>query len=235
MNPLFKVERARNDELIPQGLTKKIERRMKYIQGGISRIEKASGLRYPEYYVEPTLPLSSTRSDLGELGIIYSRTIPMNMSKGLRIQVEFSGPLVAFALKSTIEAVVAHEFMHYVELVRRFTRLDISSDEISTSLFESIYSDKDRLFDSKLLLNDKALLRLVNKRFPNGFVDEQLNLKTVKMWIQKKLPQVTVHPESNVVRIPVVTILGTKFDPSVTKRLDEIYGKPSGISQGRRS
>lgn len=225
MNPLVKIDHAEAVSAIPLVTVKKIRNRMKYVLGGIARVEKASSLNYPDYYVEPVLPLSSSRSDIGNIGILYSRTIPVRKNEGIRIQIELSAPLVAYGIKSTIEAVLAHEFLHYVELVRKFSRLDVASEEISASLFESAYSDKDRLFNAKLLFRDTTLLRLVEKRFSNGFTDNRLDLKTVKMWIQKKLPQVAIPPESNVVRIPISLLLSTKFDPNLSRRLNELEGE----------
>ena len=62
----------------------------------------------------------------------------------------------------------------------------------------------------------------MDKRFPSGFIDNKLDLQTLKMWVQKKLPQTSLPPEANTVRIPVSIIMATKFDPDLRKRLDEI-------------
>jgi hypothetical protein len=154
--------------------------------------------------------------------VIYARVIPEEGPAGLLISVELSAPLVAFGLKGTIQAVLAHEFMHYVELVRKFTTLDILSDETVGTLHETIYSDYERLYEPKWLFQDRGLVRLINSRFLDGLVDDRLNNNTLRKWVKKDLPSVTLSPDANVVRIPIASILRTNFDPLLKNRLEEL-------------
>ena len=41
-------------------------------------------------------------------------------------------------------------------------------------------------------------------------------------WIEKKMPQRTIRPEQNIVRIPISTIMNSKFDPKVLSKLDKL-------------
>jgi hypothetical protein len=201
---------------------KKIKTRVKYVNDGISRIEKASGITYPPYNIRPMILFSESEVELGQRGVIYARVIPEEGPAGLLISVELSAPLVAFGLKGTIQAVLAHEFMHYVELVRKFTTLDILSDETVGTLHETIYSDYERLYEPKWLFQDRGLVRLINSRFLDGLVDDRLNNNTLRKWVKKDLPSVTLSPDANVVRIPIASILRTNFDPLLKNKLEEL-------------
>lgn len=222
MDPLIKLEEAERFGKLPSSLLDKIKRRMKYLNESIAKIESASGLKYPSYYIDPILPLSSSQVEKGQIGVIYARTIPVEGVLGLEILIQISAPLVAFGLKTTIRAVLAHEFLHYIEFMRRFSKLDIVSDSISTSLFESLYSDYERLFEPNLIFNDKRLVNLVKKKFSNGLEDKRLNEKTLKEWIERGLPTVNLSPNDNIIRLPVSSILKMKIDPTLKLRLKEL-------------
>jgi hypothetical protein len=219
---MFSLETPENMDTLPKSIVKKIKTRVKYVNDGISRIEKASGITYPPYNIRPMILLSESEVELGQRGVIYARVIPEEGPAGLLISVELSAPLVAFGLKGTIQAVLAHEFMHYVELVRKFTTLDILSDETVGTLHETIYSDYERLYEPKWLFQDRGLVRLINNRFLDGLVDDRLNNNTLRKWVKKDLPSVTLPPDANVVRIPIASILRTNFDPLLKNKLEEL-------------
>ncbi len=225
MDPLIKLEEVEKSGELPLSILNKIKRRTKYLYEGIAKIEQASGLKYPNYYIEPKLPLSSSQVEKGQIGVLYARTIPTEGILGLEILVQLSAPLVAFGLKTTIQAVLAHEFLHYIEFMKRFSKLDIVSDSLSTSLFEALYSDYERLFDPKLIFKDKRLVNLINKKFSNGLEDKRLNEKTLKEWIEKGLPTLNLSPNDNVIRLPVSSILKMKIDPSLKLKLEELERK----------
>jgi|TARA_B100000315_G_scaffold138603_1_gene127685 hypothetical protein len=219
---MLNLNAPENIDALPRSIVKKIKARVKYVKDGISRIEKASGITYPPYNIRPMILLSESEVELGQRGVIYARVIPEEGPAGLLISIELSAPLVAFGLKGTIHAVLAHEFMHYVELVRKFTTLDILSDETVGTLHETIYSDYERLYEPKWLFQDRGLIRLLNSRFLDGLVDDRLNKNTLKKWVQKDLPSKILPPDANVVRIPIASILRTNFDPLLKNRLEEL-------------
>ncbi|MCP8307988.1 MAG: hypothetical protein H3Z52_04955 [archaeon] len=222
---MLKLEEAERSGKLPSSILNKIRKKMKYVEDGIAKIELASGLKYPPYYIEPTLPLSSSQVETGQIGVLYARTIPVEGILGLEILVQLSAPLIAFGLKTTIRAVLAHEFLHYIELVRHFSKLDIVSDSLSTSLFEALYSDYERLFEPKLIFNNNRLVNLVNKKFSNGLNDKGLHERTLKEWIEKGLPTVTLSPNNNVIRLPVSSILKMKIDSLLKLKLEELERK----------
>ena len=219
---MLNLDAPENIDTLPRSIVKKIKSRVKYVKDGISRIEKASGITYPPYNIRPMILLSESAVELGQRGVIYARVIPEEGPAGLLISIELSAPLVAFGLKGTIHAVLAHEFMHYVELVRKFTTLDILSDETVGTLHETIYSDYERLYEPKWLFQDRGLIRLLNSRFLDGLVDDRLNKNTLKKWVHKDLPSKILPPDANVVRIPIASILRTNFDPLLKNRLEEL-------------
>jgi hypothetical protein len=222
LNPLALVERFALEGKLPKGIANKVRTRAKYLIGAVRRVERASQLKYPSYYIEPTLPLAESSVEFGSTGVLYSRVIPASTEAGLSIIVQFTAPLIAFGAKGTIEAVAAHEFSHYVDLVRKLSRMTMISDERATSLFESAYADAGRLLDPKLIFNDSALVRLIKRKFKDVLVDEALNKQVVKNWIEKGLPTRKVPPEDNVVRLNADAILSAKFDPEVMQKVKSI-------------
>lgn len=223
MDPLVLVERAASDGVISPALAKRVRGKSKTLEEAVRRVEKAAGLAYPPYYVEPSLPLATTSVEFGSAGALYARVIPADVEGRLAILVQFTAPLVLFGLRGTIEAVAAHEFTHYVDLVRRFSRMQVSSDERASTLFEAEYADEERVVDpADVFSTDKRLAALVKKKFPSGLVDEKLNEKVSKSWIDKGLPAKRVSPEENIVKVSVSAIASTSFDPMLIARISEL-------------
>lgn len=228
MNPLLKVQEAHKNGLLPDKIYHTITERFPVVVEGIDRIEKASGINFPIAYVESSIILSQSHSST-DLGILFARTTPVVTGEKLEIMIQITAPLVAFGLKGTIHAILAHEFLHYLELIRRISKMEILSDELSGNLFESIYSDATRLFDPRAVFDDKTLLLHITKKFPEGFRDYKLEDKVVKFWIDKNLPTTNITMDTNIVKIPTDILARTKIDPKLESKLDELAQKMSKL------
>ena len=204
-----------------------IVKRFPVVISGIDRIEKASGMNFPLPYVEPSVVI--TNSSSFDYGILFARTIPVISENHLEVVIQVTAPLVAYGLKGTIHAILAHEFLHYLELIRKVSKMGLVSDEISGNLFEGVYSDTQRLFDPRAVFDDKTLLLHITKKFPEGFKDYKLEDKVVKLWIEKKLPAINTTLDTNIVKIPAEVIANTKIEPSLTSKLDELELKASKL------
>ena len=157
MEPLHKVYEAFSANQLPKSEFDLINNRFSLVLEGIARIEKASGIRFPIAYVEPSVVLSSTSNSF-DFGILFARTIPIFSKNSVEIIIQISAPLIAYGLKGTIHAILAHEFLHYLELISRLSKMNIMSDELSGNLFENVYSDSTRLFEPQSVFDDKTLL-----------------------------------------------------------------------------
>ncbi len=228
MDPLVLLDQAVAQEKVPRALAKKVRTRMAYLQGAVQRVENASGLRYPPYYVEPALPMSRGGGDYGQVGIMYARVIPTTAAGSLIILVQFSAALVAFGTKATLEAVAAHEFTHYVDLVRKLSTTSVTSDEMATTLYEASYADTERTVAPKLLFTERSLVTLVNRKFKAELTDPALNKKVNESWLAKNLPVRWVGPEENVVRLGMGVVASAKFDPAVLSKVAELKEKMGG-------
>ncbi len=225
MDPLILLDQAVAQEKVPRAIAKRVRLHMKYVQGAVHRVEKASGLRYPPYYVEPTLPVSRTGGEYGQMGVLFARVVPTTLNGSVLILVQFTAALVAFGTKGTIEAVAAHEFTHYVDLVRKLSTTNVTSDEVATTLYEASFADAERIVPPKLLYSEKALVSLISRKFKNDLVDQALNKKVGVSWISKNLPIHWVGPEENRVRLPMGAVAGTRFDPAVLSKVAELKEK----------
>ncbi|OLE40464.1 MAG: hypothetical protein AUG16_04070 [Thaumarchaeota archaeon 13_1_20CM_2_39_20] len=229
MDPLRKVHEAHKNGLLPDKVHSLIVDRFGVTLAGIDRIEKASGINFPLAYIEPSIVTSRPNASSFDYGILFARTIPVISNNKLEIIIQITAPLVAFGLKGTIHAILAHEFLHYLELVRRISKMDIVSDEISSNLFESVYSDSTRLFEPRAVFNDKTLLLHITKKFPEGFRDYKLEDKVLKLWIQKKLPTINIALDTNIIKIPVDVLANTKIDPILLQKIERVEEKVSRL------
>lgn len=198
---------------------------MKYLTGAIERVERASGLAYPPYYIEPTLPVTRTGAELGQAGVLFARVIPAAPAGRLSIIVQFTAALVAFSPKGTLEAVAAHEFTHYVDLVRRLRKSNVISDERATTLFEAGYADTARTVPPSLVFGEKALVALVRRKFKDGLSDPSLNRKVEESWIAKNLPVRAVSMDENVVRLEMSSVVTASYDPALLEKISRIEAK----------
>jgi len=223
------VHEAHKNGLLPDKVHSLIVDRFGVTLAGIDRIEKASGINFPLAYIEPSIVTSHPNASSFDYGILFARTIPVISNNKLEIIIQITAPLVAFGLKGTIHAILAHEFLHYLELVRRISKMDIVSDEISSNLFESVYSDSTRLFEPRAVFNDKTLLLHITKKFPEGFRDYKLEDKVLKLWIQKKLPTINIALDTNIIKIPVDVLANTKIDPILLQKIERVEEKVSRL------
>ena len=228
MDPLQKVYDAYASNLLPKNVFDLINNRFSLVLEGISRIEKASGIRFPIAYVEPSLVLSSETNSF-DYGILFARTIPVFLNNSVEVINQFSSPLVAYGLKGTIHAILAHEFLHYLELISRISKMNIISDEISGNLFESVYSDNTKLFEPQSVFDDKTLLQHITKKFPSGFRDYKLEDKVLKFWIEKNLPTLKFTLDTNNVKLNAESIAKMKINSILLKNLEHIRIKNSKI------
>jgi hypothetical protein len=227
LNPLIKIKEAHQKGILPDKEFELIMNRFPLVVSGIDRIEKASGINYPVAYVDPSIILSSSSSY--DYGILFARTIPLIFQNKLQVVIQISAPLVAFGLKGTIHAILAHEFLHYLDLIKKVSKMELLSDEVSGNLFENVYADSTRLFEPRVVFNDKTLLLHITKKFPAGFKDYKLEDKSVKYWIKKNLPTTNITMDTNIIKLSTEAISKIKINPILLKKLKELEEKSSKI------
>ena len=231
MDPLVRFRDAHSKGLIPDDIYDLTLKRFPIVVAGINRIEKASGIQYPVAYVEPSLVLSSSNSNSYEYGILFARTIPVMFEEKFQVVIQITAPLIAYGLKSTIHAILAHEFLHFLELSRKISKMELISDEISGNLFENIYSDETRLFEPKAVFKDRVLLDHITKKFPAGFRDYKLEDKTIKFWADRDLPKSNISLDTNNVKLSVESLSKIKLDSKFISKIEQLEEKSSKINK----
>jgi hypothetical protein len=229
LDPLLRVHESYKNGLIPEKIHSLLVDRFEVTLSGIQRIEKASGINFPLAYVEPSVVISHPSPGSFDYGILFARTIPVVSNDKLNIIIQITAPLVAFGLKGTVHAILAHEFLHYLELLKRISKMDIVSDELSGNLFENTYSDSTKLFEPRAVFDDNTLLSHITKKFPEGFRDYKLEDKVMKLWIEKKLPSINMTMDTNIAKIPATIIANTTIDANLLQKLDQIELKASRL------
>ena len=225
MDPLVRFRDAHSKGVIPDDVFDLTVKRFPLIVEGINRIEKASGIQYPVAYVEPSLVISSPNPNSYEYGILFARTLPVLFDDQFQVVIQISAPLVAYGLKGTIHAILAHEFLHFLELIRKISQMDLLSDEVSGNLFENVYSDETRLFEPKAVFKDRTLLNHITKRFPAGFRDYKLEDKVTKFWSDKNLPTSNISLDSNTVKLSAESLSKIKISPAFITKIDQLQEK----------
>jgi hypothetical protein len=232
MNPLQKLSQSLENGVIPESTYELIQKRFHLVSDGIMRIEKASSIKYPTMYVEPSILISGSTNSL-DVGILYARTIPLIVHDSIHVVIQISAPLVAYGLKGTIHAILAHEFLHYLELVTRLSKTELLSDEISSNLFENVYSDNTRLLEPRSVFNDNTLISHITKKFPSGFHDYKLEDKVIKFWIEQKLPVSKISLDTNTVKLNATQLSNIKLDELLLQQLEIIKTKNSKLRKKR--
>ena len=227
MDPLIKVKEAHQKGILPDDVFNLIKKRFPLAVSGINRIENASGINYPIAYVDPSIVLSSSSSY--DYGILFARTIPLIFENQLQVVIQISSPLIAYGLKGTIHAILAHEFLHYLDLIRKVSKMELLSEEISGNLFENVYADSTRLFEPRAVFNDRTLLLHITKKFPAGFKDYKLEDKTIKFWIKKGLPTTNITMDTNIVKLSTEVLSKIKLDKNLLKKMTELEEKNSKL------
>jgi len=231
LDPLVRFRDAHSKGLIPDDIYDLTLKRFPLVVAGINRIEKASGIQYPVAYVEPSLVLSSSNSNSYEYGILFARTIPVMFEEKFQVVIQITAPLIAYGLKGTIHAILAHEFLHFLELVRKISKMELISDEISGNLFENVYSDETRLFEPKAVFKDRVLLDHITKKFPAGFRDYKLEDKTIKFWADRNLPKSNISLDTNNVKLSVESLSKIKLDPKFISKIEQLEEKSLKINK----
>ena len=231
MDPLVRFRDAHSKGLIPDDIYDLTVKRFPITIAGINRIEKASGIQYPVAYVEPSLVLSVSNSNSYEYGILFARTIPVMFEGKFQVVIQISAPLIAYGLRGTIHAILAHEFLHFLELVRKISKMELLSDEISGNLFENVYSDETRLFEPKAVFKDRMLLDHITKKFPAGFRDYKLEDKVIKFWADRNLPKSNISLDTNNVKLSVESLSKIKLDPKFISKIEQLEEKSSKINK----
>jgi len=233
LNPLLKVREAFQNGILPKKEYSLIVKRFPNVVSGISRIEKASGVDFPIAYVEPSITISSSSTNSFEYGVLFARTIPVVVKNTLKVVIQISAPLVAYGLKGTIHAILAHEFLHYLELIRKISNMELISDETSANLFENVYGDSERLFEPRAVFSDKTLLLHITKKFPSGFRDYKLEDKVIKYWIEKKLPTINITLDANVTKLSPDLFSKMSLSPSLISKIKNFELKASKLRKKR--
>jgi len=177
--------------------------------------------------------MSSSNTNSFEYGILFARTIPVVFENTLQVVIQISAPLVAYGLKGTIHAILAHEFLHYLELMRKISNMELISDEISANLFENVYVDSERLFEPRAVFSDKTLLSHITKIFPSGFRDYKLEDKVIKHWIEKNLQVAKITLDTNVTKLSPDLISKMRLAPNLISKIESFESKAAKLRKKR--
>jgi len=220
-DPLTLVKKYFNEKKVDERTYNLIIDRMSVIEEGVERIKRITSIDYPYYFVEPNVLVATSDIEYQQYSILYARTIPFCTSENkIKIVIQLSAPLVMYGLKGTLHAVLAHEFLHYLNILKNIINLEVTSDNISNTLYENSFSDNEKTLDSnKVFKGDAYLQKLVNKKFANGFNDIKLDKKTESLWIEKKLPIQKIMIGDNFIKLPFSALANTIVKDSIKNEI----------------
>jgi len=220
-DPLVLIRKYLNEKRLDDRTYYLIIDRMNVMEEGIERIKRITSIDYPYYFIEPNLLVATSEIEYQQYSILYARTIPFCTPENkIRIVIQLSAPLIMYGLKGTIHAVLAHEFLHYLNILKNIINLDVSSDNISNTLYENSFTDNEKTLDrNKVFKGDTYLQKLVNKKFANGFNDLKLDKKTELLWIKKDLPIQKIMIGDNFIKLPFSALANTIVEDSIKNQI----------------
>ena len=89
MDPLIRFKEAHQLGIISNDVYDLVLKRFPLVVEGINRIERASGIRYPVAYVEPSLVVSSSPNAY-DFGILFARTIPVSFDEKFQVVIQIT-------------------------------------------------------------------------------------------------------------------------------------------------
>ena len=95
MDPLVPINESLSKNEIPKDIYNKVLDSVKKVHDAITQIEKASNIKYPEWYVYPKAIVM--KAPVGESSIIYSRFFPFSYENVLYTLVQVTPPLILYA------------------------------------------------------------------------------------------------------------------------------------------
>jgi hypothetical protein len=220
-DPLALVRKYLLEKKLEKRSFQLITDRMSMVEKGINRIEKITSIGYPIFFIEPNLLIANSDIEYQQYSLVYARTIPFCTTENrIKIVIQLSAPLVMYGLKGTLHAVLAHEFLHYLHMLKTIINLDVTSDNISNTLYENSFSDNEKTLDSsKVFKGDPYLQKLIHKKFANGFNDTKLDKKTETFWIKKKLPIQKIMIGDNFIKLPFSALANTIVEESLKNEI----------------
>ncbi len=220
-DPLALVKKYLVEKKIDERTYHLITDRMSLIEEGINRIERITSIDYPHYYIEPNLLVATSDIEYQQYSLLYARTIPFcTLENRIKIVIQLSASLIMYGLKGTLHAVLAHEFLHYLSILKNIINLEVTSDNISNTLYENSFSDNEKTLDSnKVFKGDPYLQKLLNRKFANGFNDIKLDKKTELFWIKKKLPFQKIMIGDNFIKLPFSAMANTVVEDALKNEI----------------
>ena len=223
---LLPIYEALKKGMLSKNLVDKLVTRAQVASAIVSRIQSASGAKYPYWFASPYVLIMDDSAQMQQ-AILYSRLVPIIADDGkLNITIEITGPLLLYASKDTLLAAMAHEFSHYVDFSQRINDFRVQTAETSYTIHESLYTDEEALFDpSKIFGRHRSIIKSIDKKFQNGLSDDALNKKTLSLWISKSLPVKRIVPEDNNTDLPVRALMEYKIPEDVLKLIGNVKKK----------
>ena len=207
MDPMELMRKAISNGKIPSEYERKIEPGLVKAKDAIKKVEKATGAKYPIWYVLP-YAIIMKGGNLDSEAIVYSRFMPLSNENTLLLTVEFTAPLILFGSKDTVASAVAHEFLHYINFLALLKDRRLGSSSPTDHVIEALYADEGELYNADLIYSkSRYLKRVLAEKFKDGLNDEALNKKTITRWINAGLPTLVISPSENRITISMFAVM----------------------------
>ncbi len=223
MIALDDVERYVSTGLLSGEIASKIfERTEDVLSDSIRRVERASGIPYPPSRISPYLLVLMYSNDVTYEVNVYARTlVKPSDTAGVEFHMEFTAPLVLYASRDSMDAIVAHELTHYLMLAKKFYSYSVTNEPITATTFEAGELDMEMTIDPETIFRRRSrFLRLLREKFQDGFKDEAFERRVERRWLRRGLPVIRTKAEENVVRIPVEDIARFSLDRKVAEKIE---------------
>ena len=200
---------------IPWDLAEKGFRRIKTLKRSIEKLEKDSGLPYPEVIITPVLKILLHSS--GVESMVHGHIDFKKSSEGIIPYVNISLPFVLNGTKRVYDCVLAHELLHYLYIAKKVVTKDYFSLEqkLGDTVISHMIFDEISQFKPGIVFKNKTLIRNLEKKFDDIINDEKFVKKLEKNWINRNLPILVIPEDQFIVRFETSDFLAIKFPEDI--------------------
>lgn len=197
-------------------------RRIKRLLSSISIIEKGSGTPYPSIFIVPELRILIHEA---EVGAVIHAHIDFKRREGVvEPIISLSLPFLNLGRKAALTAVLAHEFLHYLYLAKKFLESDFFTFQQSfgETVMGRLSLDEAVQIPAKAVFKSRYLIDLVAERFQSLINDDRLMRRIEDEWISKDLPVVKLDPGDLIVHLSASEFVNLKFPREIISRVSQL-------------
>ncbi len=207
---------------IPREISKRGYERSRILRSSVKVVERNALLPYPDVRVDPRLTIILHEAFVQ--AVLHAYLDVKRTKKGVKPLVTVSLPFLCLARKQQMTAVLAHEFLHYINMAMKFLGSDVFSlqQRFGGTITGHLLFDEAAQTPAEKVYKGRYLRELISKRFHSVINDESLTSRIEDEWVDIGLPTTTLGSEDLVVHLSMEEFVNMTFPSEVLRRASQI-------------